>query len=114
MPSQIYAHHVVVVVGAPEIGAAARAEVSLVAFGFVDPLPVEVTPEVDVQRAQAAALFGVPTSIRGCFENNLSLFYDIDFEGDIGGGGGGGGGGVVSVMGKFKWVDAGLWSNCRS
>lgn len=44
------------VVGAPEVRTVASAEVGFVTFGFVDPFPVEVTPEVDVERAQAAAL----------------------------------------------------------
>lgn len=50
------AHHVVVVVGAPEVRTVAGTEVGFVTFWLVDPLPVEVTPEVDVERAQAAAL----------------------------------------------------------
>lgn len=53
---QMPTHHVVVVVGAPEVRTVASTEVRFVAFGLMDPLPVEVTPEVDVERAQAAAL----------------------------------------------------------
>lgn len=49
-------HHVVVVVGTPEVRTVAGAEIGFVPFWLVDPLPVEVTPEVDVERAQAAAL----------------------------------------------------------
>lgn len=49
-------NHVVVVVGAPEVRTVAGTEVGFVTFWLVDPLPVEVTPEVDVERAQAAAL----------------------------------------------------------
>ena len=66
------------VVGAPEIGAAACAEVGLVALGFVDPLPVEVAPEVDVERAQAAALLGIPKSTRGG-KNNRERFWEYYF-----------------------------------
>lgn len=44
------------VVGAPEVRTVAGTEVGLVTFGLVDPFPVEVTPEVNVERAQAAAL----------------------------------------------------------
>lgn len=44
------------VVGAPDVRTVAGTEVGFVAFGLVDPLPVEVPPEVDVERAQAAAL----------------------------------------------------------
>lgn len=44
------------VVGAPEVRTVAGTEVGFVTFWLVDPLPVEVTPEVDVERAQAAAL----------------------------------------------------------
>lgn len=50
------AHHVIVVVGTPEVRTVAGTEVGFVSFGLVDPFPVEVTPEVDVERAQAAAL----------------------------------------------------------
>lgn len=49
-------HHVVVVVGAPEVRAVASTEVGFITFGLVDPFPVEVTSEVDVERAQAATL----------------------------------------------------------
>lgn len=49
-------HHVVVVVDAPEVRTVAGAEIGFVPFWLVDPLPVEVPPEVDVERAQAAAL----------------------------------------------------------
>lgn len=42
-------HHVIVVVGAPEIRTVSRTEVGFVTFGLVDPFPVEVTPEVDVE-----------------------------------------------------------------
>lgn len=49
-------HHVVVVVGAPEIRTVTGAEIGFVTFWLVDPLPVQVPPEVDVERAQAAAL----------------------------------------------------------
>lgn len=49
-------HHVIVVVGTPEVRTATGAEVGFVTFGLVDPFPVEVPPEVDVERAQAAAL----------------------------------------------------------
>lgn len=44
------------VVGAPEVWTAAGTEVGFVTFWLMDPLPVEVTPEVDIKRAQAAAL----------------------------------------------------------
>ena len=44
------------VVCTPEVRAVASTEVGFVTFGLVDPLPVEVTSEVDVERAQAAAL----------------------------------------------------------
>lgn len=44
------------VVCTPEVRAVASTEVGLITFRLVDPLPVEVTPEVDVERAQAAAL----------------------------------------------------------
>lgn len=44
------------VVGAPEVRTVASTEVGFITFGLVDPLPVEVTSEVDVERAQAAAL----------------------------------------------------------
>lgn len=44
------------VVGAPEVWAVARTEVGFITFGLVDPFPVEVTSEVDVERAQATAL----------------------------------------------------------
>lgn len=44
------------VVGTPEVRTVARAEVGFVTFGLMDPLPVEVTSEVNVERAQAAAL----------------------------------------------------------
>lgn len=56
---QIYgdpAHHVIVVVGTPEVRTVAGTEVGFVSLGLVDPFPVEVTPEVDVERAQTAAL----------------------------------------------------------
>lgn len=49
-------HHVIVVVGTPEVRTVAGTEVGFVTFGLVDPFPVEVTPEVNVERAQAAAL----------------------------------------------------------
>ena len=49
-------HQVIVVVGTPEVRTAAGTEVGFVTFGLMDPLPVEVPPEVDVERAQAAAL----------------------------------------------------------
>lgn len=49
-------HHVIVVVGTPEIRTVASTEVGFVTFGLMDPFPVEVTPEVDVERAQATAL----------------------------------------------------------
>lgn len=49
-------HHVVVVVGTPEIRTVSSTEVGLVTLGLMDPLPVEVPPEVDVERAQAASL----------------------------------------------------------
>ena len=42
------------VVGAPEVRTAAGTEVGFVTFGLMDPFPVEVPPEVDVERAQAA------------------------------------------------------------
>lgn len=44
------------VVGTPEVRTVASTEVGFVTFRLMDPLPVEVTPEVDVERAQAAAL----------------------------------------------------------
>lgn len=49
-------HHVIVVVGAPEVRAVASTEVGFITFGLVDPFPVEVTSEVDVERAQATTL----------------------------------------------------------
>lgn len=49
-------HHVVVVVCTPEVRTAAGTEVGFVTFGLVDPFPIEVPSEVDVERAQAAAL----------------------------------------------------------
>ena len=51
-------YHVVVVVGTPEVRTVAGTEVGVVTFWLVDPLPVEVTPKVNVERAQAAALIG--------------------------------------------------------
>lgn len=42
-------HHVIVVVGTPEIRTVSRTEVGFVTFGLMDPFPVEVTPEVDVE-----------------------------------------------------------------
>ena len=42
-------HHVIVVVGAPEVRTVASAEVGFITFGLVDPFPVEVTSEVDVE-----------------------------------------------------------------
>ena len=53
-------HHVVVVVGTPEVRTVASTEVGFVTFGLMDPFPVEVPPEVDVERAQAAALVRAP------------------------------------------------------
>lgn len=44
------------VVGAPEVRTVASTEVGFITFGLVDPFPVEVTSEVDVERAQATAL----------------------------------------------------------
>lgn len=44
------------VVGAPQIRTVSGTEVGFVTFGLMDPLPVEVAPEVDVERAQAAAV----------------------------------------------------------
>lgn len=44
------------VVGAPEVRTVPGTEVGFVTFGLMDPFPVEVSPEVDVKRAQAAAL----------------------------------------------------------
>lgn len=44
------------VVGTPEVRTGASTEVGFVTFGFMDPFPVQVTPEVNVERAQAAAL----------------------------------------------------------
>lgn len=48
------------VVGTPEVRTVSCTEVGFVTFGLVDPFPVEVAPEVDVKRAQAAALVGAP------------------------------------------------------
>ena len=45
------AHHVVVVVSAPEVRTTASAEVGFVTFGFVDPFPVKVPSEVNVERS---------------------------------------------------------------
>ena len=70
----ITAHHVVVVVCAPQVGAAACAEVGLVAFGLVDPLPVEVAPEVDVERTQAAALLGIP-EVKKRWKEQQGMFF---------------------------------------
>lgn len=39
------------VVGAPEVRTVTGTEVGFIAFGLVDPFPVEVTSEVDVERA---------------------------------------------------------------
>lgn len=49
-------HHVIVVVGTPEVRTSACTEVGFVTFGFMDPFPVEVSSEVNVERAQATAL----------------------------------------------------------
>lgn len=49
-------HHVVVVVGAPEVRTVAGAEIGSVTSWLVDPLPLEVIPEVDIELMQAAAL----------------------------------------------------------
>lgn len=46
------------VVGTPEVRTVSCTEVGFVTFGLVDPFPVEVAPEVDVERAQAASLVG--------------------------------------------------------
>lgn len=46
------------VVGAPEVRTVASTEVGFITFGLVDPFPVEVTSEVDVERAQATTLVG--------------------------------------------------------
>lgn len=46
------------VVGTPEVRTVSSTEVGFVTFGLVDPFPVEVAPEVDVERAQAASLVG--------------------------------------------------------
>lgn len=59
------AHHVVVVVGTPEVRAVAGTEVGFVTFWLMDPLPVEVTPEVDVERAQTAALVWTTEDTQG-------------------------------------------------
>lgn len=44
------------VVGTPDVRTVAGTEVGFVTLGLMDPLPVEVAPEVYVERAQAAAL----------------------------------------------------------
>lgn len=53
-------HHVVLRVGAPDVAAVPRAEVGLVALWLVDPLPLQILAEVDVQGAEATALFCAP------------------------------------------------------
>ena len=47
-------------VGAPEVRTRAGAEVSVVAFGLVDPPPAEVPLEVDEECPQAAVVLDVP------------------------------------------------------
>ena len=47
-------------VGAPEVRTRSGAEVSVVAFGLVDPPPAEVPLEVDEERPQAAVVLDVP------------------------------------------------------
>lgn len=49
-------------VRAPQVGTRPRAVVGVVAAGLVDPLPVQVPPEVDVEFADAAALLRVPVT----------------------------------------------------
>lgn len=53
------------VVDAPEVWTVASAEIGFVPFWLVDPLPVEVAPEVDVERAQAAALIWATETHKG-------------------------------------------------
>uniref|UniRef100_A0A8C0VBH4 Heterogeneous nuclear ribonucleoprotein U like 1 n=1 Tax=Cyanistes caeruleus TaxID=156563 RepID=A0A8C0VBH4_CYACU len=54
------AHRAVVRVGAPDVRAGPPAEVGHVATGLVDPFPLQVPAEVDVQRPHAAALLPRP------------------------------------------------------
>lgn len=49
-------------VRAPQVRTRSRAVVGVVATGLVDPLPVQVPAEVDVQFAHAAALLRVPAT----------------------------------------------------
>lgn len=51
-------------VRAPQVRTRPRAVVSIVAAGLVDPLPVQIAPEVDVKAANAAALLGVSAAQR--------------------------------------------------
>lgn len=95
----IATHHVVVVVGAPEIRAAAGTEVGFVAFGLVDPLPVEVSPEVDVERSQAAALVWAIETQRHAV--TPILLFNLRSEGPRVG------------HGKWQWVTESLWRNSR-
>lgn len=67
VPPLIGTHHVVVVVGAPEVRTVAGTEVGLITFGLVDPFPVKVSPKVDVERPQAAALVWAPDRERKRF-----------------------------------------------
>ena len=60
------------VVGAPDVRTVAGAEVGFVAFGLVDPLPVEVPPEVDVERAQTAALLRATDTQHTHTQGNIS------------------------------------------
>ena len=54
-----FTHCAVGGVGAPQVGAGPRAVVGVVPLGLVDPPPVQVLAEVDVEPAHAAVLLHV-------------------------------------------------------
>ena len=66
-------HHVVVVVGAPEVRTVAGTEVGFVTFWLVDPLPLEVIPEVNVELVQAAALICTTETHKMQFSSHPAL-----------------------------------------
>lgn len=55
----VHSYRAVRRVRAPQVGTGPRAVVSIVTTRLVDPFPVQVTAEVDVEPANAAALLGI-------------------------------------------------------
>lgn len=64
-------------VSTPEVWAGTRAEISVVAFGFVDPFPAQVLSEINVEWTHTAVFFVIPAKFK---QTNLKNVNGLTWE----------------------------------